>query len=53
MPALETPLIVGRRAYHVRRGTHNLTLYDWQRFADFADRLWKEPTSRPAGAEPR
>jgi hypothetical protein len=45
MPALETPLIAGRRGYHVRRGTHNLTLYDWQRFADFADRLWKRAGS--------
>jgi predicted phosphodiesterase len=41
MPALEQPLISGRRAYHVRRGTHNLTPYDWARFADFADRLWQ------------
>ncbi len=42
MPALEQPLVVGRRAYHVRRGPHNLTPYDWDRFADFADRLsWK------------
>ena len=40
MPALETPLLRGRRAYHVRTGTHNLTPYDWDRFADFADRLW-------------
>ncbi|HXW06429.1 MAG TPA: hypothetical protein VD833_14420 [Vicinamibacterales bacterium] len=40
MPALDTPLVAGRRAYHVRRGTHNLTPYDWDRFADFADRLW-------------
>jgi len=40
MPALEMPLVRGRRAYHVRTGTHNLTPYDWDRFADFADRLW-------------
>jgi len=40
MPALETPLVVGRRGYHVRKGGHDLTPYDWDRFADFADRLW-------------
>lgn len=39
MPPLDTPLTVGRRSYHVRTGAHNLTAYDWARFADFADRL--------------
>ena len=37
MPPLEQPLVVGRRGYHVRRGTHNLTPYDWARFLDFAE----------------
>jgi len=41
MPALETPFVAGRMGYHVRRGGHNLTPYDWDRFADFADRLWR------------
>lgn len=41
MPALDTPLVVGRRGYHVRTGAHDLTPYDWARFADFADRVWK------------
>ena len=41
MPGVDKPLIVGRRAYHIRTGGHNLTPYDWDRFADFADRLWK------------
>ena len=41
MPGLDTPMVIGRRAYHVRSGGHNLTPYDWDRFADFADRVWK------------
>ena len=40
MPPADTPMIFGPRAYHIRTGKHNLTLYDWLRFADFADRLW-------------
>jgi hypothetical protein len=42
MPPLEHPLVAGRRAYHVRRGTHNLLPYDWARFADFADARWRK-----------
>ena len=42
MPPLERPLIVGRRGYHVRTGIHNLTPYDWDRFADFADKVWRQ-----------
>ncbi|MEN3337070.1 MAG: (4-O-methyl)-D-glucuronate---lignin esterase [Acidobacteriota bacterium] len=42
MPPLDRPLVAGRRGYHVRSGVHNLTPYDWDRFADFADGLgWK------------
>jgi hypothetical protein len=41
MPALDSPLVAGRRGYHVRTGGHNLTPYDWDRFADFADKVWK------------
>ena len=42
MPALERPLVVGRRGYHVRSGVHNLTPYDWDRFVDFGEMLWKK-----------
>jgi hypothetical protein len=40
MPPIDTPLVRGRRGYHVRTGGHDLTPYDWDRFADFADRVW-------------
>ena len=42
MPPLNRPLIAGRRGYHVRNGVHNLTPYDWDRFADFADGVWRK-----------
>ena len=41
MPAADTPLRVGFRAYHIRTGAHDLTAYDWRCFAGFADALWR------------
>jgi hypothetical protein len=48
MPPLETPLVRGPLAYHIRRGVHNLTRYNWERYLDFADHLWPDraPPSR-------
>lgn len=44
MPPLGTPIVAGRRGYHVRTGVHNLTPFDWDRFADFAETLgWQSP----------
>ena len=34
----------GTVSYHLREGAHNLTLHDWNRYMDFADRLgWRRP----------
>jgi hypothetical protein len=41
MPPLDRPLAAGRRGYHVRAGTHDLTPFDWERYLDFADGVWK------------
>jgi hypothetical protein len=44
MPRLEQPMQSGRRGYHIRRGPHNLTPYDWDRFMDFANAVWAPGT---------
>ena len=43
MPRPDRPVVFGRRGYHLRTGAHDLTAYDWARFADFADRVWGRP----------
>lgn len=41
MPGLDEPVVFGRRGYHVRRGIHNLTPYDWAQFTSFARTVWR------------
>jgi len=40
MPAISKPLI-GTIAYHIRPGKHDVTMYDWQRYMDFAANYFK------------
>ena len=40
MPALNAP-IIGSIAYHIRPGKHDVTLYDWNCYMDFAEGYFK------------
>ena len=40
MPGLSKPLI-GTIAYHIRPGKHDVTLYDWHCYMDFAKKYFK------------
>lgn len=41
MPPLNKPVRSGKVAYHVRAGSHNLLLQDWNAFMDMGDMVWK------------
>jgi len=39
-PAADSPVMGARMAYHLRTGKHDITSYDWQRYMDFADKVY-------------
>jgi len=41
MPPLEVPLHNGHVGYHIRKGKHAITSYDWQQYIRFADKHLK------------
>jgi hypothetical protein len=41
MPALSNP-VIGDISYHIRPGKHDVTLYDWNCYMDFAERYFNE-----------
>jgi hypothetical protein len=41
MPKVNQP-IHGTIGYHIRTGKHDVTLYDWQRYIEFANKHWSK-----------
>lgn len=41
MPDAGSAVYVAPRGYQLRVGDHALTAWDWQRYADVADQLWR------------
>jgi len=37
MPEVDNPVTSGQLGYHMRTGEHNVKLYDWEQYLDFAD----------------
>jgi hypothetical protein len=44
IPGLNEP-VLGTIGYHIRTGKHDVTLYDWERYMDFADLHLAKPAS--------
>lgn len=40
LPAVDAPMGGDTVRYHLKRGKHSITAYDWQQYYDFADRVF-------------
>ena len=49
MPKPNRPVNNGHIGYHIRSGKHDLTLFDWKCFMDYADKHWNRGQLSPAG----
>lgn len=41
MPKVDEPRMEGDVAYHIRKGGHDINLYDWTQYVKFADKYFK------------
>ncbi len=50
-PKPDEPRHARGMAYHVRTGDHDLTLWDWQRYMDFGDKVLRAGSAKATGQE--
>ncbi|MGV8879858.1 MAG: acetylxylan esterase [Sphingobacteriaceae bacterium] len=44
-PEIGKPVMNGKMGYHIRSGSHGVTIYDWKQYLKFADLNWKNQSA--------